>query len=77
MFRKILEIIVIFLALAVVVVISALLSLKAVFPENKLKKLFCDGIRGYVSREANFASIKWGLNGITIGDAVISARPGF
>jgi hypothetical protein len=77
MLRKILEIILIFLALAAFAALSAVLSLKLIFPESKLKKLCYDGIRGYTSREANFASIKWGLNGISIEGVSVSVKPGF
>ena len=77
MFKKILAIVLYFLALSGLVFIFIVLVLKAVFPEHKLKQLFSDGICGYTSRQAKFKSIKWGLNGIDIEGASISAKPDF
>jgi hypothetical protein len=77
MLKKILAIVLYFLALTGFAVLFVVLSLKFIFPEHKLKQLFSDGIRGYTGRDSDFKSIKWGLNGIDIEGMSISAKPDF
>ena len=77
MLKSLFNILLIFTGIVFLVVFALILSLKIAFPEQKLKKLSADGIRGFVSREAHFGSIHWGLGGIEIKEFALSQTPNF
>ena len=77
MFKKILNVLLIFSGFVLLTVLSIVVCLKAVFTEERLKKLSGDAIRGFVYREASFGRFRWGIAGIEIEDFALSEIPDF
>lgn len=78
MLKKILKIILLTILIAGITVLSILLIFKIIFNQQKLKKMFIDGTRGFASREAALDGININpFNGIKIDGLSVSEKQSF
>jgi len=66
MIKKVINIFVIFIGFVLLGVFAAVIGLKLAFPDEKLKTLAKDGIRGFIARESSFGKIHIGVSGLEI-----------
>ena len=77
MFKKLLNILLIFFAFIILTFVVVIAGLKVVFTETRLKQLSKDAIRGFISRDASFGRFRWGVNGIEIDNFALSEPSDF
>ncbi len=75
--KKLLKILLVLAAIAVVLVIAALITLKIMFPPEKLKAMAQSYAQQTLNREVTFSDVSLNLIGVTLDDFAISERGTF
>ena len=75
--KKFLKIIIILCSILAVVLLAAFLTLKFMFPAEKLKTLAQDYVRKNYQREITFSNVSFNLVGLTLTDFALSERTTF